>query len=61
MRAYMKALAAFFIPGAVLLFEAVVDDKHGDLPTGGEWLLALLVCVLTSAGVFTVRNRPQRP
>jgi hypothetical protein len=52
MRRISKAIAGFLVPAAVILGEAVVDDKHGDLPTQGEWLFAICAAIITFGGVY---------
>jgi hypothetical protein len=54
---YWKAVAGFVAPGAVVIGSAVTDASAGGAAiTGAEWVTAAVACVVTSAGVYAVRN-----
>lgn len=53
-----KALVAFFVPGAVILIDAIHRDTG--LPTESDWLLAVLTAVVTSGAVYATPNRRDR-
>ena len=56
---YWKAFVAFVAPGAVLLGSAVTGTSDGGSTiTGSEWVTALVACVVTAAGVYSIRNEP---
>ena len=60
-RPYAKAVVGFVAPGAVLLGAAVTDaSPSGSSITAAEWVTAIVACVVTSAGVFGVRNAPTK-
>lgn len=55
---YYKAIVGFVAPGATSLLLALQDSsKGGDVITQGEWIAALLTCVVTSAAVFAIPNK----
>lgn len=55
---YLKSVAAFFVPGAVLIGAATLEDSPaGEAIAQGEWIRALVACVVTSAAVFTIPNK----
>ena len=57
---YMKAVAAFMTPGAVLIGAAVLESSQGgDRITTAEWVTALVAVVVTSGAVAAVENKPQ--
>jgi hypothetical protein len=56
---YAKAIVAFFAPGAVAIGAAMLDSSPGGQAiTLAEWVGALVLCVVTAAGVFAVPNTP---
>jgi hypothetical protein len=55
---YWKAFVGFIAPGAVVLGAAVHEDSLGGHGiTTGEWITAVVACVVTSAAVYRVPNR----
>lgn len=59
LRPYAKAVIGFIAPGAVLIGAAVTDASAGGTSiTTAEWVTAAVACVVTSAGVYGVRNKP---
>lgn len=55
---YYKAVVAFFAPGAVVIGSAVTDSSRGgESITSGEWVTALVACVVTAAAVYGTPNR----
>lgn len=59
---YWKAIVGFVAPGAVLIGSAVMEGSAGgERITTGEWVTALVACVVTSAGVAAVSNKPAQP
>lgn len=57
---YWKAIVGFVAPGAVNLVAALQDgSKGGDVITQSEWIGAGLACVITSAAVFAIPNKPK--
>lgn len=60
-RPYLKAVAAFVLPGVVLLPAAALPPSDGGRTiTTYEILLALAACITTAAGVYRTKNRPRR-
>lgn len=56
---YWKALVGFLAPAGLILISAVTEASAGGVEvTQAEWITAAAVAVVTSAGVYTVRNRP---
>lgn len=56
---YWKAVIGFITPGVVGLVAAVQDaSPGGSAVTGPEWVGIGAACVLTSAGVYAVKNAP---
>lgn len=54
---YLKAVIAFVVPGASLLYMATFDDSLGhEAITSTELIRAGLVCILTSGGVAVAKN-----
>lgn len=59
---YMKALMGFIAPGAVIIGSSVTPGSDGGAAiTAAEWVTAAVACIVTSAGVYAVENRPTRP
>jgi len=57
---YMKAVVGFIAPGAVVLGASVTDASAGGAHiTGAEWITAAVACIVTSAGVYRVENKPR--
>lgn len=57
-RPYLKALFGFLTPGATVLGLAVTEGSQGNEHiTAGEWVTALVACVVTGSLVFAVPNR----
>lgn len=55
--AYLKAFVAFIAPGAVVIGAAVTDESPGGSAiTQGEWITALVACIVTGYGVLRVPN-----
>jgi hypothetical protein len=55
---YWKSFVGFIAPGAVVLGAAVTPDSYGGSSIIlGEWVTALVACVVTSAAVYRVPNR----
>ena len=55
---YAKAIVGFVAPGLVTLGAALTDASDGGKSiTQTEWLVALIACVATSAGVYAVKNK----
>lgn len=53
-----KAVIGFVAPGAVLIGSATLSESAGgDHVTTSEWVTALVACVVTAAGVYTVKNQ----
>ena len=51
---YSKAVVAFIAPGAVLIGASVTDASPGGVHiTAGEWVTAVVACIVTSAAVFS--------
>lgn len=56
---YWKALVGFIAPGAVLIGSALTEASDGGTTiTGAEWGAAVVACIVTSAAVYRVPNRP---
>jgi len=56
---YYKAIVGFVAPGAVVIGSAVTDSSSGGSTiTTAEWVTAAVACVVTSASVAAVANRP---
>jgi len=56
---FYKAIVAFIAPGAVVIGSAVTDASSGGSSiTGAEWVTAAVACVVTSAAVAAVANKP---
>lgn len=56
-RPVAKAVVGFVAPGAVIIASAVLDNSAGGATiTQGEWITAAAACLITAAGVYTVRN-----
>lgn len=61
MTPYLKSIVGFIAPGAVLIGAAVTEaSQGGERITSAEWITALVACIVTAAGVFSVPNRPVR-
>lgn len=59
---YWKAVVGFVAPGAVIIGSAVTETSDGGSRiTTAEWVTALVACVITSAGVAAVANKPPQP
>lgn len=57
---YWKAAVGFVAPGASLIIAAVLPGSDGESAiTQAEWITAAATCVVTSGGVYAVRNRPK--
>lgn len=57
---YWKAVVGFIAPGAVLIGSAVTDaSAAGDHITTGEWVTAVVACIVTSAAVYSTPNRKE--
>ena len=55
---YFKALVGFVAPGAVVIGSAVVESSPaGQTITGGEWVTAVVACIVTGAAVYRTPNR----
>jgi hypothetical protein len=55
---YWKAVVAFVGPGAVVVGSSLAAGSDGGSKiTQAEWLTALIACVVTSAGVYAVKNK----
>jgi hypothetical protein len=55
---YAKALVGFVAPGAVLIGAAVQDGSAGgSVITSAEWVQAIVACIVTAAGVYTIPNK----
>ena len=55
---YAKAVVGFVAPGCVVLGSALADASDGGSKiTVAEWVTALIACVVTSAGVYAVKNK----
>jgi hypothetical protein len=55
---YYKSIIGFVAPGAVVIGSAVADASTGGSKiTAAEWVTAGVACVVTSAGVYAVRNK----
>jgi len=53
-----KAVIGFCAPGVVVIGSAVADASAGGSKiTAAEWITAGVACVVTSAGVYAVRNK----
>jgi hypothetical protein len=58
-KVYAKGILAFFVPGVVALVAAVQDaSPGGNAITVQEWVGIGAACILTSAGVTAVANKP---
>lgn len=58
---YAKAVVGFVAPGAVVIGSAITDTSDGGSRiTVAEWVTAAIACVVTSAGVYAVRNKPEQ-
>lgn len=56
---YWKAVIGFVAPGFLVIASAVLPDTAGGTDiVASEWITAVASAILTSAGVYTVRNRP---
>lgn len=56
---YWKAVVAFVGPGAVVIGSSLTAGSDGGSKiTTGEWVTALIACVVTSAGVYAAKNKP---
>lgn len=56
---YWKAIAGFVAPGAVALGAALTAGSDGGTSiTTTEWISAGIACVVTSAAVYRVQNKP---
>ena len=56
---YWKAVVGFIAPAALVIVSSVVDGSAGGQEiVASEWITAACSAILTSAGVYTVRNRP---
>lgn len=56
---YWKAVVGFMAPGLIMLVSAVMDGSAGGVEiTQAEWITAIATAFITSAGVYTVKNRP---
>lgn len=56
---YWKAIVGFMAPGLLVLVSAVTEGSAGGVAiTQAEWITAVASAFITSAGVYTVRNRP---
>ncbi|MCF6376887.1 hypothetical protein L2K70_04665 [Nocardioides KLBMP 9356] len=55
---YWKAVVGFVAPGAVLIGSAVTEASAGaEHITTGEWVTAVVACIVTSAAVYGTPNR----
>lgn len=60
LRYYWKAIIAFIAPGAGSVISATLDGTHGgNTVTQTEWLVALCIAIVTSAGVAAKSNGPK--
>ena len=56
---YYKAVVGFVAPAAVVLTSSVTDASAGGSSiTTAEWITAACACVITSAAVAGVPNKP---
>lgn len=54
---YWKAVVGFVAPGAVLIGAAVTEASAGrESITSGEWVTAVVACIVTSAAVYSTPN-----
>ena len=54
-----KAIVAFVTPGVVVLSSAILATSDGgDTITSNEWITALVASLVSSVGVWTVRQKP---
>lgn len=59
--AYLKAIAGFVAPGAVLVGAAVLESSPaGERITQAEWVTAVVACIVSAAAVAVVPNRDPR-
>ena len=57
---YAKAVVGFIAPGCVVIGSAItVASDGGSAITVAEWVTAGIACVVTAAGVYVVRNKPE--
>lgn len=57
-----KSIVAFVAPGLITLGGALLEDSPGGSSiTGSEYLQAVIVAVVTSAGVFSATNKSVNP
>lgn len=55
---YWKAVVGFLAPGLLVIVSAVLEGSAGGVEiTQAEWVTAVATAFITSAGVYTVRNR----
>lgn len=56
---YWKAVVGFIAPGLLVLVSSVIEGSAGGVEiTAAEWITAIATSFITSAGVYTVPNRP---
>lgn len=56
---YWKAVVGFLAPALLVLVSAVTEGSAGGVGiTQAEWITAVSTAFITSAGVYTVKNRP---
>jgi hypothetical protein len=59
---FWKAIVGFIAPGAVIVGASVTAQSDGGTAiTQAEWWTVAVACVVTSAGVYSVRNRDREP
>lgn len=55
---YWKAVVGFLAPGLLVIVSSVLEGSAGgEAITQAEWITAVATAFITSAGVYTVRNR----
>lgn len=56
---YWKSVVGFVAPGAVLVGAAVTEASEGGTAiTTSEWVTAVVACIVTSAAVYRIPNKP---
>ncbi len=55
---YWKAVVAFVAPGATIIGYSVTEASDGgSVITQGEWITAIVACIVTSGSVAAVTNK----
>lgn len=58
---YWKAVVGFIAPACAIIISSVLPGSDGgDVITAAEWITAACTAIITSAGVYTVRNTPEK-